>query len=79
MTSEPDDIADFELCTVDAEGIEELAAASSGPRAEALAEILHYWSQFRAEERRLYEVTRIRVDLSQLTDPSPIILPGDMQ
>lgn len=71
------DLADFELVLVNADGDEELAAACSGPRESALLEILTYYSQFPNEDRRLYEITRIRVDLSAPLNPEPsgLILP----
>lgn len=76
------DLADFELVLVNAAGDEELAAACSGPRETALREILGYFAQFAGEDRRLYEVTRIRVDLSTLQDApeaSRLILPPGVQ
>jgi hypothetical protein len=76
MTDNTDDTADFELVIVNEDGDEELAAACSGPREDSLREILHYFAQFSGQERRLYEITRIRVDLSSLPEPSRLILPG---
>lgn len=77
MTDEPNDLADFELVLVSADGDEELAAACSGPRESALREILGYWAQFPAESRRVYEISRTLVDLSAIEDaaPSRLILP----
>jgi hypothetical protein len=80
--TDDNDLADFELVLVNANGDEELAAACSGPRETALIEILTYFSQFPNEERRLYEVTRIRVDLSaKINEPEPsrLILPAGLQ
>lgn len=71
-----EDLADFELVIVNADGDEELAAACSGPRETALREILGYFGQFPGEDCRLYEVTRIRVDLSALTASRLILPPG---
>jgi len=80
--TDDNDLADFELVLVNKDGDEELAAACSGPRETALLEILTYYSQFPNEERRLYEITRIRVDLAaQLNEPEPsrLILPPGAQ
>lgn len=80
--TDDNDLADFELVLVNADGDEELAAACSGPRESALLEILTYFSQFPNEERRLYEITRIRVDLSaplNETEGSGLILPPGVQ
>lgn len=76
-----EDQADFELVLVNADGDEELAAACSGPRETALLEILGYFRQFPTEDRRLYEVTRIRVELGSLHEPAHagLILPPGMQ
>lgn len=60
-----EDLAEFELHVTDANGGEELAAATSGPRARALGEIVHYWHQL-GGVGRLCEVVRIPVDLSRL-------------
>jgi hypothetical protein len=82
MTEDTQDLADFELVIVNDEGDEELAAACSGPREESLREILHYFAQFAGQDRRLYEVTRIRVDLKGFGDESAhagLILPPGVQ
>jgi hypothetical protein len=82
MTDDTQDLADFELCIVNDDGDEELAAACSGPRESALAEILTYFSQFAGQDRRLYEITRIRVELGTLGDALPhagLILPPGVQ
>lgn len=82
MTDEPDDRAAFELVILDENGDEELAAATDGPREQALVEILGYFSQLSGQgERRLYEVTRIRVELGDFAPAQAprIILPGDMK
>jgi hypothetical protein len=77
--TDDNDLADFELVLVNVDGDEELAAACSGPRETALQEILGYFAQFPGEHRRLYEITRIRVDLSTLAEPSRLILPAGAQ
>lgn len=82
MRNDTEDRADFELVLVNEDGDEELAAACSGPRETALLEILTYYSQFPKEDRRLYEITRIRVDLAaKLNEPeaSRLILPPGVQ
>lgn len=73
MADEPIDRAAFELCIVDEHGDEDLAAATDGPREQALTEIMGYFAQLEGQgERRLYEVTRIRVELGEFEAPRPV-------
>lgn len=59
------DIAEFQLMELDDKGEpDEMIAATSGPRADALTDILRYVPQGVA--CALFEVVRVRVDLSLL-------------
>lgn len=60
-----DDIAEFQLMVTDANGDEEMYAGCEGQRAQALADILHFYAQcLPTEKPRVFEVVRIPVDLS---------------
>lgn len=64
--TEGDDVTEFQLITMDENGDEELMAAASGPRAEALFEIMRYATSCTVPVT-LYEVARVPVDLSVMS------------